>query len=172
MAATRYAIRRYSKLAAYRWPGGLAFAGLLVLVGYLALTWFDRDKPWYRRITSDWIVVKKEITYRYISHTSLQYTRAITLKARRSGLDRYVDKFNWSGKGKIELSSMVPEHTVRLLGRRNIWRLYEVTLGHSLRKGEIIVVEVKWDLRDPDGQAVPFLLAIGKRAHGHACLAA
>lgn len=156
VAATRYAIRRYSEVEAYRWPIGVAVAGILVIIGYGALTWFDRDKPWYAPVRSDWVMVKKEMTYRYLSHTKLQYTKAMTIKARRPGLERYVDKFNWTGQGTMAISSMVPEHVVRLLGRRNIWRMYEVSFGRALRKNDRITLEVKWDLDDPESRAVPF----------------
>jgi hypothetical protein len=125
-------------------------------LGLRISTTFDRSRPTYARIRSDFRVLNKEVDYFYKDRTHLQYIKKLTLKAQRSGMHCYVDKFNWTGRGDILMSSMIREHSLQELGQRNIWQLYQVNFGRNLRKGDTIDVAVKWDLKDPDGKAVPF----------------
>jgi len=79
------------------------------------------------------------------------------IHALRDNVDSIVDKYNWTGNGSIKLSSMVPEHKIIELGTRNIWQLYQINLGRSLRKGTAIEVAVRWDLEDISHVARPFI---------------
>ena len=77
--------------------------------------------------------------------------------ARRNGVTTFRDKYNWSGSGTIDITTLVPEHTIHAKGQRNIWQMYEVDLGTALKKRESHTVAVKWTLTDSAHQARPFM---------------
>jgi hypothetical protein len=143
-------------LRAAGWPVGIASTAIFLLGGYKFLARLDRLRPTYSRIRADFVILRKEVEYTYVSRTEIQYVKRITLKARRHGLDAYMDKFHWSGAGPMTIASLVPEHTIDMLGHRNIWRLYRVSFGRALAKNDVIEIAIRWELKDPHQTAVPF----------------
>lgn len=156
ISVARLLSRTYRSLGSYSVPIGLVLAGVIVGAGYWLVSSRDRLVPRYSRLHCDFRILSKEVSYTYIDRTNLQYSRASVLKARRSGVASYTDKFNWSGRGSIRVVSGVPEHTVQQLGQRNIWQIFAIYFGRTLRRGEKISTNTLWRLQDTRGTAAPF----------------
>lgn len=131
-----------------------ASAGLLIFV--LLYRRFSRFQPRFPRVVSEFHVLEKVITYQYLSATTMKYSRKLRLKALRNGLGAYSDKFRWTGSGEIKIRSINPAQLVTLTRRKSVWQIYEVRFEKSLNKGDIIDIEILWDLEDREGTAVPF----------------
>jgi hypothetical protein len=153
---SKAAAARYKSLHEYGFSIGAGIFFMLSLIIWLAWRRIDNFRPHFGRVHCGYRILEKEITYRYLSRTELRYTKTVRLKALRD-MDTFVDKYNWTGQGEIKLSSMVLEHRIIELGTRNIWRMYEVHFGRSLRKNDVIEVAVRWDLKDITHSARPFM---------------
>ncbi len=87
----------------------------------------------------------------------MEHIKATRIKALRSGLDKYSDRYSWTGSGKINLIAPIDCQEVKETIRKNVWQLYDVYFGRPLKKGEEIEVKVVMDLYDEKGKALPFL---------------
>jgi len=108
------------------------------------------------RPRSDFKLLEKEIAYKYLDEKHMEYTKRLRLKALRSGLDRYPDRYSWTGSGTVNLRTSIDNQDVKLTKRRNVWQLYDVYFGRPLNKGEEIEVKVIWNLYDEKSTALPF----------------
>ncbi len=155
-AVTKWLANRFDSLSAYSWPIGVAFATVLFYVLFVFFRSRNRRRPVYRKLACDAEMRSKEIEYRYTSRKTLLYTKQMRIAALRNGVDRYVDKYYWSGEGTVLLTSMVNEHTLRHVGHRNVWQLYEIQFPWPLAKGEEIDVGVKWEMTVTGRTPAPF----------------
>lgn len=119
----------------------------------------SRHLPMFPRIDSDFRVIRKELSYKYLDRTHMVYSKKVKLKALRNGLDEYHDRYAWSGSGKVELRSMVSSQRLVTGDKKNVWQLYVLKFPWTLKKGETIETEVNWDLEDTRNAAVPFASA-------------
>lgn len=127
-----------------------------LLVFFLLYQRFNRLKPKFPRLVVDFLVLEKTITYEYLSTSKMKYSRKLRLKALRNRLVTYSDKYHWTGSGQIKIRSANPSQQVKLSYRKSVWQIYEVRFEKSLNKGDIIDIEIIWDLEDQVGSAVPF----------------
>lgn len=135
-----------------------AVAVLIAL--YVAIRQFRvriRNLPSFERLECDFHVLSKELSISFHAPENIRYSKKITLKALRNGLDRFCDKYNWTGRGKVEIRSAHEEHTLQIGERASVWTLYELKFGRTLNKGETIDIEVIWNIEDKDKTATPFL---------------
>ena len=86
----------------------------------------------------------------------MEYIKRTKLKALKGGLERYTDKYHWTGSGDIQLKTSIQSQRVMKTLKRNVWQLYDVYFGRPLNKGDIEEIEVIWKLYDEKGTAVPF----------------
>lgn len=106
-----------------------------------------------------YIITYAEAVYKYISKNEMTYSKHLEIKSKRNGLTGYEDKYNWSSYSKnIEVLPIYTEQTIKLLGHKDIWELYEVDFHKRLCKGETISTGAKiTNLIDELGMAKPFL---------------
>lgn len=137
----------------------ITILGTLLIAALTLFLWrrFDRFRPAFHRLHPEYEVLSKDISYTYYSREDLEYVKIITIKALRDGVEGVKDKYNWTGSGRIKIDSLSEEHTIRLLGQRNIWQAYEIVFNKRLKKGETQRVAVKWTLSDPEHRARPFI---------------
>ena len=131
-----------------------AALGLIVL-----LERYNRSRPKFRALDPDYDILEKLISFSEESSNQLIYRKRIRLRALRDGLDRYGDKYHWTGGGDAIVTTEIDDQEYRKTGRRNIWQLYEVAFNRSLEKGDEIDVNLVFKLDDPDRVAVPFVSA-------------
>lgn len=152
--------RHIERLQPYTpWLTILLVSGL-PLAGILTIRRFSRTWPRRAAIHADFRILRKEIRLVFVDRHHATYTRTYDIKALRGGLDRYLDKFHWTGSSLPEFRSVNSNHTLHLSGRRNIWRLFEVHFGRYIEKGESIRISVSCDLDDTAELMVPFVSAV------------
>lgn len=146
-------------IAPFGWTLAIVFGtggAWLFLVIYERL---HRYRPKFPTIKSDFRVLEKNVFMKYIDKMHMEYTKAHQLRALRSGLDRYLDKYLWTGDPEPPIRSKVRGHTLLTTSRRNFWQHYEVIFGRYLNKDEEVRTELAWTLTDESRKAVPFISA-------------
>jgi hypothetical protein len=120
----------------------------IALIIYIFRLKYKKNTPQFEAINSDFEVLEKEFTHEYLEREKIKHIRKWTLKAQRNGLTSFSDKYFWTGGA----------HTVRLtnddykyvpLGDRNLYNIYACYFDRTLKKGEIVEVEVEWELNGP-----------------------
>jgi hypothetical protein len=102
-----------SKIFVSLWVVLIPFKILLAIVlgsGGVLLSLFlskrlSRFHPTFPRLDSDYNILEKEITYEYKDISRMIYRKAIRLKALKKAIDVYNDKYTWTGRGKVKISS-------------------------------------------------------------------
>jgi hypothetical protein len=95
----------------------------------------------------------------YKDQTHLEYTKRHRIRALREGLDRYPDKYFWTGDMSPDVRTKVRGQIFTPTMRKNYWQHYEVLFGRYLNKNEEIETELAWLLDDSSKRAVPFISA-------------
>ena len=146
-------------LAKYRWPIAIILGSGITLLILFLIRRFSSTIPHYPRVRPKFLILEKEIIFEYRSKTKMTYRRRYKLQALRDDLSTFQDKYRWTGSGTATLSTAIPEHRVQDTERLNVWQFYEVNFGRALQRGEIIEIEVVWQLEDPEEKAVHFCSA-------------
>jgi hypothetical protein len=139
---------------------GYIFALALLIILYVAMRLFrsrTRTLPAFEKLECDFHIIDKEISIRFNSLEDILYTKKMTLKALRNGLDRMPDKYNWTGNGKVEVQSRYEEHRLVLGDRASVWQMYELKFDRVLNKGDSIDIAIDWKIEDRDKTANSFI---------------
>jgi len=129
-------------------------------IGLYAYYRFSKTRPRFDKLDFDFEVEEQLISYRYRENNTIKYVKRKKLCALKDGLRVYRDKYHWTGdKPPSSLISAVSTHTVRETGRHTVWNHYEIDLGRSLSKGEVVETELVWELDDTARRSVPFVSA-------------
>jgi hypothetical protein len=147
-------------LVTYKWPLLGVCTSSLLLCGMVLHSRYKNKpfRPTYPRIEADFVLLEKELTYDCSKVNCLLYKKRVKLKALRNGLDRYHDKYHWTGAVGLAVTSVIPEHEFRPTNRKNTWQLYEVIFQRTLNVGDTIVTELQWTGTNPES-SVPFFSA-------------
>lgn len=89
-------------------------------------------------------IVGKRVAYEIKDDGALYYSRTIELEALVDHVDRYTDKFVWTGGASGLPKAGVGVAEVRPLTVAGIWTYYESMLDRSLRKGERTTIANHW----------------------------
>ena len=150
---------RVAALAPFRWPLVITtISSVIIAVGGVYRK-RHRFVPLFGPLSFDYIVVKKEVHYKRAADGSVEYRRKLLLRALRSDLDTYTDKYHWTGSGAPLPIACVDGQQAYQTVRKNVWQFYEVRFPKTLKKGEEITTEVLWRLDDAARGAVPFISA-------------
>ena len=148
--------KRFSAVEGNIWAIGFCGFVLLACLWLWLRHRFDRLQPRFPRVAAEFRILERRISYTFHSATTATYRRAYKLLALKSGLDRYVDRYRWTGDGVPHPESRNPDHKVKLAERKNLWQCFETIFHRQLSKKEEIEIDVEWNLDDPSGKAVPF----------------
>ncbi len=114
-------------------------------------------KPRFPKLEFHFRIIEKEYTYEYKDKNHMIFTKRIKLKALKNNLDRYHDRYCWSGLGNVLVRSEVKDQIFLSMGRKDVYHEYEILFGRNLKKGEEIETCIVFELEDLQGQAIPFL---------------
>jgi hypothetical protein len=128
-------------------------------VGLLGLLIYKQYNPIYNIYTKTdfkYIFLRKEYFYEYIDMHHIIYQKQIKLKVLCETIDRYYDKYNWTGDDKLKIiRSANKDHTIILTTKRDSFQQFEVHFGRNYRKGEIIDLLLTFELEDNEQKANP-----------------
>ena len=134
----------------------LAIASVLFLLTILIIIRIRKKYILYPRPQSDFKLLEKELVYKYLDEKHMKYIKRVKLKTLKEGLDRYPDRYSWTGSGKVQLKPSNSEQTIVKTVKKRVWQLYDVHFERPLNKGDVQEVEITWDLYDEKGTSVPF----------------
>lgn len=134
--------------------------GLGILLTYLIKLVYAKvfPVPHFQALECDFMLCKKVITFRYVDRDKAIYSKRLTVRALRSGLEAYRDKYRWTGATAPQLRTTIPGQSIRVLGKRNVWDFYEIAFPNVLRKKDQAEVEVVFELGSALS-ATPFVSA-------------
>jgi hypothetical protein len=128
-------------------------------VGLLGLLVYKHYNPIYNIYTKTdfkYTLLRKEYFYEYIDMHHIIYQKQIKLKVLCENLDRYYDKYNWTGGNKPKkIISANKDHTIVETTKRDSFQQFEVHFGRNYRKGEIIDLHLTFELEDNEKKANP-----------------
>lgn len=146
-----------STLVPYKWLlTALLFCGS-ALVSILLYRRMSKFHPHFPRIDCDFEILELEIIYDHKQQNRMVYTKRKRLRALRNGLDRYFDRYRWTGGGTVAMRSSMKGQQIVTEERRSVWQFYAIKFNRKLGRGEEIQTEVVWELEDIENVAVPFL---------------
>jgi len=126
-------------------------------IGLLGLLIYKQYNPVYNIYTKTdfkYIFLRKEYYYEYVDIHHITYQKQIKLKVLCKTIDRYYDKYNWTGSNKPRIiSSANKDHTIVLTTKKDSFQQYEVHFGRNYRKGEIIDLLLTFELEDDEQKA-------------------
>lgn len=111
-------------------------------------------------------VLRKEIVYTYAQDgkTMTQFKR-LQIKALKDGITEYIDRYRWTGSGKIGVKSMTPGFRISRQFRvpGEIWNYFAVAFPKPLEVDEVVEFTIQWDLVDQNRIAIAFLSTMIER---------
>lgn len=126
---------------------------LIFFISYFIYRRTNKRLPNLPAIHPDFHMVREERVHKWVDTNNYIHIRRYTLKALQDGLDRYTDKFYWSGS-TYELIGGNSDYSVELSKDfKNAFNIYHFKFVSPLKKNDIIEVEAKWKAVGP---AKPF----------------
>ncbi|MEW1707333.1 hypothetical protein AB0230_08835 [Microbacterium sp. NPDC089190] len=102
-------------------------------------------------------VIKKHYTYAIGADNLMRFTRTLELEALSDNVDRYTDKFMWTGgESDIPRPGEGVVETRRLI-KAGIWTYYDSMFDRVLRQGERITITTYWPPLANWAQSNPFV---------------
>ena len=119
-------------------------------------------------------ILQKEIAYEYSKDGQTMWQRKrLHIKALKNGVDRFTDRYRWTGSGKCTVQMLTPDFQITNERKEEftaLWDYFDVTFPHPLHKGEEIDFTLEWELFDEQKIAVPFLATLIDRETKHLLL--
>jgi hypothetical protein len=121
---------------------------VLAFIFYMFRKRYAKNIPQFDATLPDFDVLEREFTHQYIEKEKIIHTRRYKVRALRNGLEIFYDKFFWTG-GKSVYKTTKEGHRITPNGNRNLYEYYIYHFDRSLKKGDIIEMEVEWELYGP-----------------------
>ncbi len=136
---------------------GVLVSLVAIIIIYLrtwSQLWWQRGYKW----------ISADYTYRIHDDDPKHHSQtiAIKIKALRSGVELFYNRYQWSGQGK-EYNPQILSATHTLMSpilQLTTWHSYYVYLGRTLSKGEIAQVKILQELYDSEGKFDNFLAKV------------
>lgn len=129
-------------------------------IGFFCIYIFKIRNPLYKiysKTDFNYVILKKHCTYQYKSYTTMEYKKRIKLKVIAKSIDRYYDKYNWTGYGKAVINSSIKDHKILMTAKRDAFQQFEVYFGRSYKKGDIVEFCLTYTFEDLECKAIPIL---------------
>lgn len=136
---------------------GLLISLLVVVTLYLALRNRFKASEEDEFLNADFEVIEQEQIYRHFSKHRMVYIKRKKLRVVRDNLDRAVEKYSWSGEGKMEIRLKDPGQEIVHLRKKNVWNALEVKFDRVLARDEEVEFEIIFELEDYSKKAIPVL---------------
>lgn len=158
LGAWALASDKLPQLGAWTYLIGAGLALLAVAVALSAQRRWSFYRCHYPPYDFNFVVLSKHITYTRDSVGTVTFKRKLKVKALRSGLDGFADRYLWTG-GDASLPTVVSgaAAVLKMEDRPgSIWTFFEVSFGRNLNLGEEFEYEVQQVLDDSQIRSRPF----------------
>lgn len=128
-------------------------------IGFFCIYIFKIRNPYkiYLKTDFNYVILKKHCTYQYKSYTTMEYKKRIKLKVIAKSIDRYYDKYNWTGYGRVIITSSIKDHKILMTAKRDAFQQFEVYFGKNYKKGDIVEFYLTYMFEDSECKAIPIL---------------
>lgn len=129
-------------------------------IGFLSIYIYKYHNPLYKIYLKNdfqYIILKKHCTYQYKNYTTMEFKKRIKIKVMDKSIDRYYDKYNWTGSGKVSITSNNNDHKILMTAKRDAFQQFEVYFGKSYKKGDIVEFCITYTFEDFEEKAIPIL---------------
>lgn len=100
----------------------------------------------------------KEVVYQHFPDgKTMSQRKRFKIRVLRDGVDRFMDRYRWTGTGKCTIKSLTSGFNVANHRKEEFWDYFDVIFPHPLRKNEEADFTIEWELFDAGQAAVPFL---------------
>ena len=107
----------------------------------------------YKKTDFQFILLEKELTYDYTNLDCIKYEKKMKLKVICDSVDRFYDKYNWTGDSKPLIASSNKIHEILSTPKRDSYETFEVHFGRTYRKGDIIDLKLTFIMEDKERKA-------------------
>jgi hypothetical protein len=140
---------------------GLVFVFIFAL-SCLGLSWLfskSEKQASLPPIDPDLKIVERHISYKWISHSKLEYRKFFKFKALKNVVDRYSDRWNWTGSGDVKVTSLIHTQSIMNPESQGIWDIFDIKFNESLNKNDVIDSEILWCIENIGEKPNPFCSA-------------
>ena len=103
--------------------------------------------PWSKiRMTSNYEVLEKTVTYKRDSSDVLHYSRSMNIRSLSNQLEHIYDKYIWTGSQPTQVK-IVPQKgisRIRSMSRIGIWNYFMITFQNHMVRGQTKELLYKW----------------------------
>lgn len=139
----------------------LALAALVLgaLLGGASFSlWMFKAKAEARSLNPGLEILRDSAVYEYHGEGKWSYTKNVRVRSKRTGVERYMSKFKWTGEGKIQVTSAIPRQVVRYVPIQDgLWDAFEVTFSSPLNKGQSEEISIRMELEEVGRAPAPYL---------------
>lgn len=138
---------------------GFAAVGVIALGGAISAV-IVKSKKRLDCLNPDLLITKSADTYTVLPNNEYMYEKEISVKARHLGVQRYKNKFKWSGEGEIGVSIDCPSQscTATLIKTPDgNWDSVRVDFSYPLNVGNELSFKLTLKMVDGGKTAKPFL---------------
>lgn len=127
---------------------------IIIIVSYLIYRRRNRRLPLYAPIDCDFHMIREERVHKWINENDYVHIRRYKIRALKSNLEEYVDKFLWTGQQDYRLSPGEGEYSIEIDKQAmNVFTVYRFKFNTPLNEGDTIELEARWEAKGP---AKPF----------------
>lgn len=99
----------------------------------------------YTKISSNYIILEKRVTYTMTESDELQFSRSMIIKSKINNLESILDKYLWTGTSKASKPSA--GQNIRSIEEQSligVWKYLRIILDANLCKGEVREINYNW----------------------------
>lgn len=109
----------------------------------------------YKKTDFQFIFLEKELIYDYTNLDCIIYEKKVKLQVICDSVDRFYDKYNWTGDTKPLITSSDKIHEIVSTPKRDSYETFEVHFGRTYHKGDIIELKLTFIMEDKERRAEP-----------------
>ena len=107
----------------------------------------------YKKTDFQFIFHEKELTYDYTNLECIKYEKKVKLQVICDSVDRFYDKYNWTGDSIPLITSSNKMHQIVPTPKRDSYETFEVHFGRTYKKGDIIDLKLTFIIEDNERKA-------------------
>ena len=107
----------------------------------------------YKKTDFQFIFLEKDLTYDYTNLDCIKYEKKVKLQVICDSVDRFYDKYNWTGDSKPLIASSDKTHEIVPTPKRDSYETFEVHFGRTYKKGDIIDLKLTFSMEDKERKA-------------------
>ncbi|MFL0268043.1 hypothetical protein [Candidatus Clostridium radicumherbarum] len=102
----------------------------------------------YKKTDFQYILLEKDLFYDYTNLDCIKYEKKVKLKMLCDNVDRFYDKYNWTGDSNPIITSSNQMHEIVPTPKRDSYNTFEVYFGRTYKKGDVLDLKLSFIMED------------------------